>query len=402
VKNTGWIGVLLLAFLPHSSAQAGFLHGVSDAPAGFLQGRFESKKAKQQLETKDWEHNHISDHLNGMIIDYTHNHGRDNRIWSAALYQKRDLYVYLPPGYDPKQRYPLLIWLHGFAQDEQSFLYDVAPLIDEAISEHKLPPLIVAAPDGSLEGEPCLFSPGSFFLNSKAGDFQDFVLLDVWDFVVRHYPVRPERQAHFIAGVSMGGLGAYNIAIKHRDCFGSVIGVLPPLNLRWVDCKGKYFGNFHPNCWGWRTTVDQGCEPIARFYCGLITVRLKDVVDPLFGRGVPALWAISRENPIEMLDRYRVRNGDLAMYVAYGGEDEFNIDAQVESFLYLAHCRGIHVDVGYLANGRHDRSTAIALFPGIRDWLAPLLAPYSPPLEIHEVPSPHHDDQQGAKCTIKK
>src|SRR5262249_62399560 len=55
------------------------------------------------------------------IVDHTANHGKDNRIWSRSLYQRRDLYVYLPPGYDPSQRYPLILWLHGFTQDEQSF-----------------------------------------------------------------------------------------------------------------------------------------------------------------------------------------------------------------------------------------------------------------------------------------
>ena len=60
--------------------------------------------------------------LYGQLVDYSRNHGRDNRLWSPALGQKHDMYVYLPPGYDPCQRYPLVLWLHGFAQDEISFL----------------------------------------------------------------------------------------------------------------------------------------------------------------------------------------------------------------------------------------------------------------------------------------
>src|SRR5262245_29620540 len=39
----------------------------------------------------------INRRLHGQVIDYTHNHGQDNRIWSEALQCKRDLYVYLPP-----------------------------------------------------------------------------------------------------------------------------------------------------------------------------------------------------------------------------------------------------------------------------------------------------------------
>src|SRR5271170_4619488 len=85
-------------------------------------------------------------HIKGKIVDLTQNHGEDHRIWSRSLYQKRDLYIYLPPGYDCYQAYPVMIYLHGFATDEQSFL-EIAPLIDDAICKGTLPPLIVAAPD---------------------------------------------------------------------------------------------------------------------------------------------------------------------------------------------------------------------------------------------------------------
>src|SRR5262249_24214223 len=67
----------------------------------------------------------INRRLQGKVVDYTANHGVDNRIWSRSLYQRRDLYVYLPPHFDPNQQYPLMIWMHGFAQDEQSFLEQV-------------------------------------------------------------------------------------------------------------------------------------------------------------------------------------------------------------------------------------------------------------------------------------
>ena len=60
--------------------------------------------------------------IRGQILDFTHNHGHDHRIWSPALCQKRDLYVYLPPCYDPAKRYPVAFVLHGAMQDEQFFI----------------------------------------------------------------------------------------------------------------------------------------------------------------------------------------------------------------------------------------------------------------------------------------
>src|SRR5436190_10593287 len=91
----------------------------------------------------------INRSLHGQVIDFTHNHGKDRRIWSPALCAKRDLYVYVPPGYDPAKKYPLGIFLHGAGQDEQLFIKSLAREFDAQIVAGKIPPFIVAAPDGS-------------------------------------------------------------------------------------------------------------------------------------------------------------------------------------------------------------------------------------------------------------
>src|SRR6202035_2451276 len=108
-------------------------------------------------------------------------------------------------------------------------------------------PFIIAAPDGSISGRASVFNGGSFFINSDAGRFEDWVATDVWNFVIQNFPIRPEREAHVIAGASMGGFGACNLGIKYRDRFHIVIGIMPALNLRYVDCHGRYFAPFDPN-----------------------------------------------------------------------------------------------------------------------------------------------------------
>jgi hypothetical protein len=120
-------------------------------------------------------------------------------------------------------------------------------------------------------------------------------------------------------------------------------------------------------------------EVIARFY-GFFTIRQRDLLVPLYGRRLPGdtMEMISRENPIEMLDAYNVKPGQIQMLVAYGGKDQFHIDAQVESFLYVARERGLKVDVLYDPNGKHDRPTAFEFLPAIVDWLSVRLAPYGP------------------------
>src|SRR5580704_10322295 len=63
----------------------------SPAQAGFLGRWFGSPNQLVEINNK----------LKGRVLDYTFNHGKDNRMYSPALDEKRDMYIYLPPGYDP-------------------------------------------------------------------------------------------------------------------------------------------------------------------------------------------------------------------------------------------------------------------------------------------------------------
>jgi len=354
VTSARWVGAVLVLAFAASSAQA----------------QFEWIGRRGKLDR-------VNHRIQGQVLDFTRNHrGGDNRIWSEALHEKRDLYVYLPPGYDACKKYPLILYLHAFRQDEQAFLDKIIERFDQAITCGELPPCIVAVPDGSIRGKPTYLVAGSFFINTKAGNFEDFVMQDVWNFLHEQFPIRPEREAHVLMGASMGGFGAYNLAIKYACRFKIIVGIFPAVNLRWVDCQCRYMADFDPCCWGWRQKL-RPCEVVARF--GPVVVMQKQLIYPLYGRGDPdALNEIRRQNPIEMLTTHDVQPGQFDMFIAYGGKDQFNIDAQVESFLYVARERGLCVGVAYDPKGKHDLRTGLKLFPEMAQWLAPLLLPYSP------------------------
>lgn len=308
--------------------------------------------------------------IQGQILDFTHNHGADRRFWSRALCARRDLYVYLPPGYDPAKKYPLAILLHGAAQDEQFFLKNLVKDFDRAMVEGKVPPCIVAAPDGSMLGRPSFIRMATFFANTDAGRYEDYLMEDVWNFLMTNFSIRPERELHALIGASMGGSAAFTQAIKHKDRVGIAMGFMPALNLRWVDCHDRYETPFDPCCWGWREKV-RPFEVIGRPK-GL-KVRFHNLFGSLIGHGPEALLKLSRFNPVEVMDHYDLKPGELNLYVAYGGKDEFNIPAQVESFLYRAKQRGVTVQVDYDPQGRHDEPSARRALPAALGWVAPLV-----------------------------
>lgn len=315
--------------------------------------------------------------LAGQVLDFTHNHGADRRIWSSALCAKRDLYVYLPPCFDPSKQYPGMLYLHGIAQDEASFLRIVGHF-DRAMRCGQLPPMVIAAPDGTTAGDPTVFNAGSFYVNSRAGRFEDYVMQDAWPFVKANFSVRPEPECHVIGGASMGGFGAYNLAIKYRCEFKTVAGIFPPLHTRYVNCRGRSFANFDPCCLGMRDRANP-LRPVARFAGGAITIRERAITKPLYGSlGQHVVEQIAAENPYEMLDNYNVQPGELNMFVGYGSKDQFNIDAQAEAFVHRARCRGLAVTSVCVPGGRHDEATGIRLFPDFAAWVTPIVAPCAP------------------------
>jgi poly(3-hydroxybutyrate) depolymerase len=295
----------------------------------------------------------VNQRLSGTIIDYTNNHGTDHRIFSPILGMPRDLYVYLPPGYDPHHAYPLIVFMHMASQDEHYFLHpSMTKVLDSLIVAGKVPPVVVAAPDGVFGAAGLRHKHHSLFINGPNGRFEDHILYEVLPFLMTSFSIRPEREAHAILGISGGAYGAMGIAIEHREYFGAVATLAGALNLRYYNADAHYFEDFDPATYRWKTRYEPN-EVIGKFYHGLLKLRAKRFMDPAFGEGdiVPLL---AQTNPADRLFTTGIQPGELAIYASYGGRDNFNFDAQDESFAWLAATRGIAVTLDRDPKGTHS------------------------------------------------
>jgi S-formylglutathione hydrolase FrmB len=317
--------------------------------------------------------------LQGQVLDYTHNHGADRRIYSAILGMPRDLYVYLPPGYDPSRAYPLVLYFHMAYIDEHTFVgSDRLVELDGMMARGEFPPAVVACPDGMIGGENRYRQPHSMYVNGVHGRFEDHVLYEVMPFLSGHFSIRPERGAHALLGASAGGFGAASIALRHRELFGAVAVLATPMNMRYWNCLDEYFADFDPSTYRAREDYDPD-QVVGRFYFGLQRTRARKYIEPIFGSDPGVNERIAQVNPADQISRAGLRPGELEIYINCGDHDNFNFDAQSESFAWLAGQAGVCVTLEEVPCGRHSlRYFRENHLPAYR-WLAGRLLP---PVEL--------------------
>lgn len=126
--------------------------------------------------------------------------------------------IYLPKGYDDEAekdtRWPLVIWLHGMHEDHLRFHQrGGAPVLDQAVSDEKLPPCVFVTPHGGRT---------SMYFNRKDQRWEDLITKDLLAHLAATYRVAAHRDQRAILGVSMGGMAALRIAFTQPDLFGVV------------------------------------------------------------------------------------------------------------------------------------------------------------------------------------
>ena len=141
---------------------------------------------------------------------------------SAVTGTRRRAQVYLPPGYRPSERYPVLYLLHGIGGTEHEWTGYVKAhaIVDNLIAGTRAVPMIVVMPNGRALPDD---SPGENpFQPEKAAGFAKFErdLLDHLILAVEaKYSVRGDREHRAIAGLSMGGGQTLNFGLGHLDTF---------------------------------------------------------------------------------------------------------------------------------------------------------------------------------------
>ena len=135
---------------------------------------------------------------------------------------ERDLYCYLPAGYDEStERYPVIYFLTGFTGTGRSmlnfdpFMESIDLRLDRLIADRAMPPCICVLPD-------CFTRlGGSQYMNSSAtGRYEDYLVHEVVPLVDAQLRTKADRAHRGVTGKSSGGYGAMRLAMRCPETFG--------------------------------------------------------------------------------------------------------------------------------------------------------------------------------------
>jgi enterochelin esterase-like enzyme len=126
----------------------------------------------------------------------------------------RPTVVYLPPGYDPSRRYPVVYLLQGFPGSPYQYVdgIDLASAADTRITAGTLPPFVAVIPPAGVD--------------AYHGDWTGVWETDLVDRVVPwadgHLATIRSGAGRVLAGLSAGGYGAVDIGLRHPRLFGTL------------------------------------------------------------------------------------------------------------------------------------------------------------------------------------
>lgn len=206
--------------------------------------------------------------------------------------------VMLPPDYGTTadKRYPVLYFLHGLGENEQTLLRSGGwGLIEDLRHDHKVGDFLMVAPEGR----------GSFFINAAGGHdrYSDFLLSELIPYIETHYRVIRERKARGVTGLSMGGYGALRFAFARPELFGSVSAQSPALI---TESPREMDADFR----------DAG--PLAQ------------LLSSVFGNPIDIPhW--NQNNPFQLLRKNQAEIRSQAIYINCGQQDEYGFAEGTET-----------------------------------------------------------------------
>jgi len=177
---------------------------------------------------------------------------------SRYLPDKRDVIVYLPPGYDrePGRAYPVLYMHDGqnLFDPRTSFVpgqtWHVHEQADEAIRDETVEPLIIAGIYNTGDRRLAEYTPERDWQmgGGEAASYGLLLTRELMPWIAHRYRIRTEREATGLGGSSLGGLVTLYLGLRYAEYFGRLAVLSPSI---WWNHKSilGYLNERAPEIW---------------------------------------------------------------------------------------------------------------------------------------------------------
>ena len=135
---------------------------------------------------------------------------------------ERELYVYTPPGYNPKKKYPVLYLLGGSGELPSNWVFDgrVNFIMDNLLAEGKAAPMIIAIPNNQV-----IHRNHPKHTELTFDIFEKELRNHVIPLVDEAYSTIKSPKGRAISGLSMGGRHSMFVGFRSLDLFAN-FGIL--------------------------------------------------------------------------------------------------------------------------------------------------------------------------------
>ncbi|MFH8258285.1 alpha/beta hydrolase [Streptomyces roseolus] len=220
--------------------------------------------------------------------------------------------IILPRGYydDPDRRYPVLYFLHGSPDDPIDQTYPALSMSDR---------MITVIPDGGAR------SWYANWLNQKtvlgAQNWETFHLEQVVPFVDANLRTLATKKSRAVAGISMGGFGAFHYAQARPDLFGQTASLSGDIDLsaNSMDLRMAVVASVTDALGAVCASSSGTCDPENSPYKPGVDS------DALFGSPYPVFnvdWRWNQVDPSQHMDR--LRGIGISIYTGDGGGSPLN------------------------------------------------------------------------------
>ncbi|MFB9328629.1 alpha/beta hydrolase [Paenibacillus aurantiacus] len=137
---------------------------------------------------------------------------------NVILPQRTTTQIGMSSASSGETRHPVLYLLHGLSDDHTIWLRRTS-------IERYVAPLGIAVVMPAVGR--------SFYANMKQGyDYWDFISEELPALARSFFPISEKREDNFVAGLSMGGYGAFKLALSHPDRFAAAASLSGALDAR--------------------------------------------------------------------------------------------------------------------------------------------------------------------------